>query len=140
MERNISENGLEKIIEPMNMGCSSRIQATTAVSSESGALWTFINDDDDSVQVKPTTINEFVFPRNLKNIDFIKLDVEGFESEVLLGAKEVLQYFHPGLAVALYHKSRGLLTIPNLINELAEYKLFVRSNMDSPYGLNLFCV
>ena len=139
MKRNIRDNRLEGIIEPANMGCSSRIQTTSAVSSESGAPWTFISDEDGSIQVELTTIDEFVFSNSIEKVDFIKMDVEGFENDVLLGAKKVLQTHRPKLAVALYHKSSDMVTIPRLINELADYKLFVRCNMDGPYGLTLFC-
>jgi len=140
IKKNIFSNKLEKIIEPVNMGCSSRIQTTSAVSSESGAPWTFISHDDGSIPVELTTIDEFVYSNKINKVDFIKMDVEGFENDVILGAKKVLQTHQPKLAIALYHKSSDLIAIPRLINELADYKLFVRCNMDGPYGLTIFCI
>ena len=139
MKRNIANNGLSAIIEPVNMGCSSKVQTTTAVSVESGDPWNFISADDGSVPVQLTTIDEFVFSNKLQKVDFIKMDVEGFEMDALLGAQKVLQTYRPKLAIALYHKSSDLLTIPELTSRIAGYKMYVRCNMDGPYGLNLFC-
>ncbi len=140
MKQNIPSNGLTKIIEPVNMGCSSRSQTTAAVSVESGDPWNFISEDDGSVPVRLTTIDEFVFSNNLKKVDFIKMDVEGFENDALLGAQKVLKTFRPKLAIALYHKSSDILTIPEFISGIVDYNMYVRCNMDGPYGLNLFCM
>jgi len=140
MERNIRDNGLNGIIEPVNLGCSSRIQTTAAVSSEGGAPWTFISDDDGSTPVELTTVDEFVSSNTIEKVDFIKMDVEGFENDVLLGAKKVLQTHRPKLAIALYHNSSDMVTIPDLITEMVDYRMFVRCNMDGPYGLTLFCI
>lgn len=44
----------------------------------------------ETVQVNVTTIDEYCQVNNIENIDFLKLDVEGFELEVLKGAKRML--------------------------------------------------
>ena len=140
MKQNVHNNGLTGIIETVNMGCSSKTRATTAVSLDSGAPWNFISDADGSVPVQLTTLDEFVFSNRIKKIDFIKMDVEGFENDVILGATKVLHAYRPKLAVALYHNSSDMITIPDMIAKIVDYKLFVRCNMDGPYGLTLFCV
>jgi FkbM family methyltransferase len=140
MKQNILTNGLSATIEPVNMGCSSSPKTSSAVSVESGAPWNFISDDDGSIPVQLTTIDDYVFSNNIEKVDFIKMDVEGFENDVLEGAEKVLQKFRPKLAIALYHKSSDMITIPDLISKIADYKLYVRCNMDGPYGLTLFCI
>jgi FkbM family methyltransferase len=140
MKQNVNNNGLMGIIETVNMGCSSITRATHAVSIDAGAPWNFISDDDGSVPVQLTTLDDFVFSNRIKKIDFIKMDVEGFENDVILGATKVLQTYRPKLAIALYHNSSDMITIPDLIAKIVDYRLFVRCNMDGPYGLTLFCV
>jgi FkbM family methyltransferase len=139
MIENIRANGLEEIITAVNKGCSSVSKGAQAVSSANGAPWSYISEGDGAVDVELVSIDDFVRANGLKRVDFIKLDVEGFECDVLRGAKEVLHAHKPKLAVALYHKSSDLIEIPRLVRLLGDYKLYVRSGMDGPFGLTLFC-
>jgi len=45
----------------------------------------------ESVQIKLRTIDNFVSENNIEKIDFLKIDVEGYELNVLLGAKNFLE-------------------------------------------------
>ena len=136
---NIKANGLEGIITPINKGCSSVSKQAAVVSAAEGAPWSYVSEADGSVDVELTSIDDFVDANGLKRVDIIKIDVEGFESDVLAGARKVIQTFRPKLAIALYHKSSDLTELPRLMRSLGDYKLYVRSNMDGPFGLNLFC-
>jgi FkbM family methyltransferase len=136
---NIRNNGLEGIITPVNKGCSGVSRSARAISAAAGAPWSYICEGDGAVDVELVSIDDFARVNDLKKVDFIKVDVEGFESDVLGGAKWVLESFRPRLAIALYHKSSDLIEIPRLVRSLGDYRLYVRSNMDGPFGLNLFC-
>jgi hypothetical protein len=48
--------------------------------------------------------------------DYIKLDVEGYEKQALMGMKNIILKHHPVLAVAVYHKPEDLFEIPLLIH------------------------
>ena len=62
-----------------------------------------------------------------ERISFIKLDVEGAEFDVLMGAMRTIQKYKPKLAISVYHRDDDLLTIPFLIhNMVPEYRLFLR--------------
>ena len=43
------------------------------------------------------TLDAFVDEHDLQRIDLIKIDVEGFEPEVLAGARRTLERFHPSV-------------------------------------------
>jgi len=139
MIENVRNNGLDGIITAVNKGCSSVSRNARVISAAAGAPWSYVCEGDGTVDVELVSIDDFVRTNNLKKVDFIKADVEGFESDVLNGAKQVLRAFKPKLAIALYHKSSDLVEIPRLVRSLGDYKLYVRSNMDGPFGLNLFC-
>ncbi|MEK7633217.1 MAG: FkbM family methyltransferase [Patescibacteria group bacterium] len=65
----------------------------------------------------------------LKDIIFtyIKLDIEGFEKQALLGAKKMISKFKPKLAVCLYHNIEDLWDVPCLINTINKnYKFYIR--------------
>ncbi|MDA4118522.1 MAG: FkbM family methyltransferase [Thaumarchaeota archaeon] len=49
--------------------------------------------------VEVRTLDSVVRELNLARVDFMKIDVEGAELEVLKGAKEVLASFHPSIAM-----------------------------------------
>ena len=55
------------------------------------------NNDFPFVTITIDAIDNFVENRDIKKIDFIKIDVEGFESEVISGAKYTLQKQKPVL-------------------------------------------
>lgn len=55
-------------------------------------------DNDDTV-----TLDGFVQSQNLSTVDFIKMDIEGMEADVLANAKIVLSNFKPKLAICTYH-------------------------------------
>ncbi len=62
-----------------------------------------------------------------ERITYVKMDIEGAEYNALLGAKRIIQKYHPKLAVCIYHKETDLWKIPLLVhNILPEYKLIIR--------------
>ena len=60
-------------------------------------------------------------------VDFIKYDVEGAEYEALLGTDETIKKYTPALLVSLYHRSRDIFSLTNMIKEkYGFYKLYLR--------------
>lgn len=67
--------------------------------------------------VSTGTIDDLVASGVVPRVDFIKLDVEGAELDVLHGARETLRTMRPRMAIALYHKPGDVYDIPNWIKE-----------------------
>jgi len=70
-----------------------------------------------------TTLDDFcLHQHNLKHIDFIKCDVDGWDYEVLLGAQEVLRKFRPYLIVeinyALKWRGHTIKEVGNLLDKV----------------------
>ncbi|MBI4129053.1 MAG: FkbM family methyltransferase [Parcubacteria group bacterium] len=59
---------------------------------------------DDKEVVPITMIDAFVHEQKLSRVDFIKIDTEGFEKEILEGAVETIRRHRPALALSAYHK------------------------------------
>jgi FkbM family methyltransferase len=55
-----------------------------------------------TVRVQATTLDEFVNAASLRP-DFLKMDVEGAEHDVLLGAGETIAKSHPKMLIELHH-------------------------------------
>ena len=67
--------------------------------------------------VETITIDDFVRENNLSRVDFIKSDIEGFERNLLKGAKETLKNFAPKLALCTYHLPDDPEVMAKLIKE-----------------------
>jgi FkbM family methyltransferase len=63
----------------------------------------WIETDDDEVEVKLITIDSL----NLDKLDFIKLDVEGYESKVINGALNTIKKCHPVITVECWSNHYG---------------------------------
>lgn len=85
-----------------------------------------ITDNDTGVKVNTTTIDEYCTNNKINKLDFLKMDIEGAEYEVLCGAKQTIKKYKPKLAICVYHKPEDIILIPQLIKELVpEYKIYL---------------
>ncbi|HEY5382970.1 MAG TPA: FkbM family methyltransferase [Candidatus Paceibacterota bacterium] len=76
--------------------------------------------------VKVSTVDTLVKQLAITRVDFIKIDTEGFEREVLLGAQETLRVLKPKyiqFEFNLLHLRRGY-TVFDLAQMLPEYELY----------------
>lgn len=75
---------------------------------------------------KTISIDDFVKSKNIQNIDFIKMDIEGSETAALNGALETIKKFRPKLAIAIYHSMNDFVNIPTWILDLdLDYEIFI---------------
>ena len=85
-----------------------------------------------------TTLDSYVREKNLPRVDFIKLDVEGAELDVLRGAATTIARFKPILALSAYHKWDDFWTLMNFVKSIRpDYEFamrqFVISKEDGAY-------
>ncbi len=60
--------------------------------------------DQDVVKCQVDTIDDFVANNRIDRVDFIKIDVEGNEKNVILGGAETIKKYHPVMYVELLRK------------------------------------
>lgn len=70
-------------------------------------------------RVPCTTIDAVVDEMGLEKVDVIKIDTEGWEKRVLLGATGTLRKHAPLLLVASYHRPEDPQVLPELVRQLA---------------------
>lgn len=77
-----------------------------------------------------------------ETVDYIKYDVEGAESEALVGSFDTISRCHPSLLVSLYHRSRDIFSIVNsLYEKYPDYKFYLRRLKCVPaWELNLIMI
>ncbi len=61
------------------------------------------------------------------NLGLIKIDTEGFETQIIEGAKELIKKHKPVLAIAIYHTPEDFFEMKDKIRELnPDYKFMIR--------------
>ena len=76
-------------------------------------------------------LDTYVKEKNIPHVDYIKLDIEGSELDMLNGAVETIKKFKPKMAISSYHKQEDFCTLPQFIKsvrpdyefELRHYKI-----------------
>lgn len=58
---------------------------------------------DANIKLDVTTIDTWVEKNNIRKVDFIKADIEGYERKMLLGAMRTLKELEPILSICTYH-------------------------------------
>ena len=141
LEKNIKINNLDGCILNYNMAVGNRIDRIQLRSGKDsiGADNSLIDSglqisDKITIQnVQMVTLDNFVQENNLPRVDFIKIDTEGYEKQIIQGASETIKRFSPVIACSAYHFKNDKIEIPKLvksINPNYHYKLLKRSEED----------
>jgi len=88
---------------------------------------------DSEEEIDVITIDSFVEQEGLKTVDFIKVDTEGYEKEVLEGAKNTIKKFSPVISISAYHIAsdiKNITAIVKKINPKYQYILSQRGEDD----------
>jgi len=82
-----------------------------------------------------------LFPEDSDRVDYLKIDIEGFEPEALRGARALLVRDKPRLALAGYHKPEHLWQLPALLDQLLPgYEIYLGHHPAAPYECEFFCL
>ena len=131
LSKNIKRNKAEDKIIPVQKVFSNKIGTFSLYATGSGRSAALTGGNE---TIEGITLDSFVEKEGLDRLDFIKLDVEGAELEVLEGAVETIKKFKPKIAVSVYHKPDDILTIPGFISEILPDAKFYLSH--KYYDLN----
>lgn len=99
LKNNINNNNLINVV-PINKGVGNIngfAQASFIDESNMGSTTLEYCNEKDNEKIEIVSIDSFVEENNIKDIDFIKIDVESFELLVLQGMKKVLNEMKPDL-------------------------------------------
>ena len=86
------------------------------------------------VEVEIDSLDNIVSRLKLERVNFIKIDVEGMELEVLKGAEKILGRAGVKLAIAAYHRlANGEPELPRVVSHLKERGMGVHITEDNHY-------
>jgi FkbM family methyltransferase len=91
--------------------------------NNSGGIYMRKDADQEGGMVEAITLDEFVERNSITRLDFLKIDVEGFELNVLKGAVNSCKKFRPVLFIEVnsLNLSRQGVTSKDLINLIVSY-------------------
>jgi FkbM family methyltransferase len=104
LQKNIELNNLQQKVALNNVGLGrekSRANLKHYSMQNIGATWLQEDKNGDFILI---SLDEYTESNNFKEnkIDFFKIDVEGFEYEVLLGAKDTLLKYKPKIFIETF--------------------------------------
>lgn len=75
------------------------------------------------------------------SVDFIKIDLEGTELQVLNGARGLIERARPVLALSLYHRPKDLWELPLALKAMCDgYRLYIRQHYFNSFERVLYAV
>lgn len=74
--------------------------------------------DTNTVTTPITTIDDFVTENGIKKVDYIKLDTEGYEGNILKGAPMTIQQSTPIIVMSAYHKPTDKVELPQILTSI----------------------
>ena len=112
------------IVENFGLGSYTHEMKYTHVEGNIGA--SNLNSDGTET-ARIITLDSYVSEKRLPSVDFIKMDVEGAELDVLRGAADTIARFKPILALSAYHKFDDLWTLMNFVKSVrSDYEFALR--------------
>ena len=91
-------------------------------------------------EVPAVTLDGFCRTRNLPNVDFIKMDVEGAGHIALEGATRIIKQQRPKMAFSAYHTAFDVISLPARILNIASYTFKLRHFSNRACETVLFCI
>jgi len=129
LSKNVSFDRVEDKIIPVKALLSDKDGVYKIKMTGSSSSSILVNG---GTEVESITLDSFVIKNNIEHIDFIKLDVEGAELDVLNGARETIKKFKPKMAISVYHKPDDIILITSFLHELLpEAKFYLKHFSDS---------
>ena len=111
-------------VEVIDVALSNKIgEAQISVGECSGTFhWSSSNEPDDLQDVCVSTLDAFVKERNIKKLDFLKVDLDGHEPMFLDGAKNTIERFKPIMIIECSQESLFISgsSAWNLLDKLEE--------------------
>ncbi len=98
LRQSLLKNDLRQVtLHECGLGSEARTMTLSVPASNAGAAsFVRMHGGGGYVNVAVHTLDSIVARERIERIDFIKMDVEGFETDVMLGARNVLRELRPG--------------------------------------------
>jgi FkbM family methyltransferase len=83
---------------------------------------------ENGIPVELKTIDSLEIPMN-----FLKMDVEGYEANIIRGASETIKKYKPIIVMSAYHKPNDKTELPAVLNSVASYDCELRHDCEEDF-------
>jgi FkbM family methyltransferase len=152
LERNIALNQLGGVITAVPYALSDALGSASMSNRKGNTGAAYVSQSGDT-KIELITLDSFCAEYQPSRLDFVKIDVEGFEARVLRGGEHSLRTFHPMLLIELMPEQleRAGSTAAEVASLLRDYgyELYVTKRKhlklltELPVGsqlINVFCL
>lgn len=135
LEKQIEMNNLNGKVIPIKMALGDKNETSKINFNESGDLSAGIEGSGPNSEIiKVVKLDDFCKKEKINKVSFIKMDVEGYEENVLRGAVEIIKRNKPILSFSAYHKSTDKTVLPAFVLKLrADYKITLLNRAEEDF-------
>jgi|GEM_PF-1601590 len=140
LKNDIKINKLENKLIAINKALGDKNETKTISFTNAGDVEASLKEERKKGKLEESILiiklDDFVKENKLKRVDFIKMDVEGYEENVLLGAKETIKKWKPILSFSAYHLPTDKERLPKVVLSIRpDYRIKLNKYADE----NFYC-
>ena len=129
----VKTSGVPALCLPLAVSDRYSILSFNAGNGEGGSI-----SEHGTSHIAAASLDEVLAGRQ---VDFIKLDVEGAEIPALKGAKDLIKRSRPILAISLYHRPQDIWEIPELLTQICTgYNFYIRQHYFNSFDSVLYAI
>lgn len=120
LQANVALNNLEGVVVPLRMGLGDKTGRKNIGYNLAGDVGASFQDSGRfalSEETEITTLDDFMETHGGK-VDFLKMDVEGYEEHILSGARKTLAGCKPAMSFSAYHRPQDREVLPRLVKSI----------------------
>lgn len=108
---------------------------SSTFSSDKMGFWDHDTSSVEERLLRVVSLDFLFSDGSLPSVSFLKADVEGYERDLLLGARETIRTYRPKLSICTYHLPDDWREIPSVIRSFGMgYKMRFSGLFDHVYG------
>ena len=89
-----------------------------------------LENNDGECKTRIVKLDSYVRENKIPRVDFIKLDIEGSEMDMLKGATTSITRWKPKLAISAYHKMEDIFTLAKFLKSIRPVFCYNMQNIE----------
>jgi FkbM family methyltransferase len=139
LKRNIIENGFQNV-QVCEFAIGHQNDTSIMYLSNSSNLCSLVSNQESNglhVTVNVKTLDSVLI--NQDRVDYIQMDMEGYETKAIYGMINVLKKYHPSIFIELHPRNSGGNNIINLVRQLKELGYIPKYVVNKAYNYPMAC-
>ncbi|MBB1271633.1 FkbM family methyltransferase [Psychromonas sp. SR45-3] len=141
LQKTIITKNMSASVTPVNAGLYNKKTSLYFKKEAENDMQFQVQSEISEHKIEVVSIDTFAQEKQLENIDFIKMDIEGSEIMALKGAVNTIIKDKPRLAICIYHEFDDLWKIPLLVKQLnPNYQLYLGHHSQNLFETVLYAI